>query len=129
MVTHNVCILTQMSKQQPAGSCCQDLADLLDPRFFKALCDPNRIGILVRLAHCARPCTVTGIAECCPVDISVVSRHLGILRDAGIVASERRGKEVFYTLRYPDLAASLHSIADAMEACCLAEGPTSRRKS
>jgi ArsR family transcriptional regulator len=33
--------------------------------------------------------------------MSTVSRHLAILREAGIVLDERRGNQVFYSLRVP----------------------------
>ncbi len=94
------------------------MTELMDPRFFKALCDPNRIALLVRLAACDEPCTVSQIAACCPTDLSVVSRHLAVLRDAGVLVSEKRGKEVLYTVRYSDLAGTLRAIADAIEGCC-----------
>lgn len=90
----------------------------MKPGLFKALCDPNRIAILARLARLGRPCTVTKVAECCPVNISVVSRHLGLLRDAGVLEAEKRGKEVYYTVRYTQLAATLRAVADAIETCC-----------
>jgi len=63
------------------------------------------------------------MAECCPVNVSVVSRHLALLRDAGILAAERRGKEVYYSVRYPQLVATLRAIANAIEACCPGEDP------
>ncbi len=116
------CIMTQTSKCKPAGmsrrKCCERVGGLLDPRFFRALCDPNRVAILARLAGSVEPCTVSGINECCPIDISVVSRHLGVLRDAGILRSEKRGKEVYYSVRYDHLVETLRGIADAMEGCC-----------
>lgn len=34
-------------------------------------------------------------------DISTISKHLSILKNAGIVADEKRGTQVFYTLRVP----------------------------
>jgi DNA-binding transcriptional ArsR family regulator len=52
------------------------------------------------------------------VDISVVSRHLSVLRDVGIMKSEKKGKEVYYTLRTKPLAIYLRSLADALESCC-----------
>ncbi|MCP3906207.1 MAG: winged helix-turn-helix transcriptional regulator [Planctomycetes bacterium] len=100
-------------------ACCETLSDLLAPRFFKALGDGNRIALLARLASLCRPCTVSEIACCCPVDLSVVSRHLALLRDAGIVRSERHGKEVHYTVRYDVLARTFREIADAIDACCV----------
>jgi ArsR family transcriptional regulator len=53
------------------------------------------------------------------VDISVISRHLAILRDAGVVKAEKRGKQVFYQLNGEELAAALRAMADAVEACCI----------
>jgi len=101
--------------------CRQNIGDLLSPRFFKALCDPNRIAILTRLSECCAPTTVSKVAECCPVDISVVSRHLSMLKDAGILDAEKRGKEVYYSVRYTKLAGVLREMADAIEACCPAD--------
>ena len=91
---------------------------MLEPRFFKALCDPNRIALLARLSKCRRPCSVGELTGCCGVDVSVVSRHLAMLRDAGILAAEKRGKEVYYTVRCQEMASTLRSIADCIEACC-----------
>ena len=90
----------------------------MEPRFFKALCDPNRIALLVRLSKCCGPCSVSELSACCPTDMSVVSRHLAILRDAGILDCQKRGKEVYYTVRYSEMVSTLRSIADAIEVCC-----------
>jgi DNA-binding transcriptional ArsR family regulator len=94
------------------------LDDLLEARFFKALGDPNRLAVLIRLAECCRPCTVGELAHCCPVDVSVVSRHLGLLRDAGIVRCERHGREVRCSVDHAVLASMFRRVADAIEACC-----------
>ena len=105
--------------ETPGGTqCCSGLDSLLEARFFKALCDPSRIALLIRLAGCCEPSTVSETAKCCPTDISVVSRHLAMLREAGIVEAKKRGKEVYYTVRYSELAATLRAMADAIEACC-----------
>ena len=58
------------------------------------------------------------MAECCPVDISVVSRHLAILREAGILAARKQGKEVLYSVRSTELVSTLRELADAIEGCC-----------
>ncbi len=97
---------------------CPCLDGLLDPKLFKALSDQNRISLLVGLAQCGAPCSVSQIAECCPVDFSVVSRHLAILRDAGILEAQKQGKEVYYSVRFQNLVGTLRTIADAIEACC-----------
>lgn len=101
--------------------CCQGVAELLSPRFFKALADPNRINILAAFAESGSPLNVSQIARFCPVNISVVSRHLAMMRDAGILAAQKQGKEVYYRLRGQKLAGILRSMADAIEACCPAD--------
>lgn len=121
--------MTQMNKQTD-NPCCGDqrpLEELMEARFFKALGDPGRLELLVRLARCGRPCSVGEIAKCCPIDMSVVSRHLAKLREAGILRCERQGKEVYYTVCAPDLVATLRAIADAMEACCPPESGKEER--
>lgn len=98
--------------------CCSELDKLLTPLFFKALCEPNRLKIVSLLSDCKSPLSVGQIAEKLPVDSSVVSRHLAILRDAGIVLAQKRGKEVNYFLDTDNLIGCLRAIADALEACC-----------
>ena len=99
----------------------EQLTGLFSPRFFKALCDSTRVGILVRLAAANRPCTVSEVARQSPVDLSVVSRHLGILRDAGILTSEKRGREVYYAVEVEWVVRNLRGIADAIERNCIPE--------
>ena len=97
--------------------CCQRLACCLEPGFFRALGDNNRLALLVQLAGCRKPCTVSELAVCCPVDLSVVSRHLATLRDAGLVVAAKRGKEVYYSVLHGAVADTLRSIADAIDDC------------
>ena len=114
-------MMTQTSKHSyPRGACrcCRQLHESLSQGFFKALCDENRLRLLVQLAGCRTPCTVSQIAECCPVDLSVVSRHLAVLRDAGLIEARKQGKEVYYTVRYGDVIDTLRNVADAIEGCC-----------
>lgn len=99
-------------------SCSDELARWLTPAFFKALGDPNRLALLLHLAQGGKEQTVTDVSCCCPIDLSVVSRHLGVLRDAGILAAEKRGREVYYSVRVEELTALLRNLADALEACC-----------
>ena len=91
---------------------------LLSPQMFKAIGDPNRIAILRHLSERCTPLTVGQIAENLPVDISVVSRHLAILRDVEILIARKEGKEVRYSVNSRNLIATLRAIADAFEACC-----------
>ncbi len=98
--------------------CCPELTQWLPAEVFKALSDPNRIAILARLAELAKEQTVTEVAACCPVNISVVSRHLRTLKDAGVLEAVKRGKEVFYRVRIQELVQWLRTLADALESCC-----------
>jgi DNA-binding transcriptional ArsR family regulator len=102
--------------------CCVNLEDLLSPQLFKALSDPRRLQLFVRLAGEGCACTVGQLADGSGVDLSVVSRHLAVLRDAGVITCEKRGKEVWCTVRSGEVAGILRDLADALDACCLA-GP------
>ena len=107
-----------MNKRNDADTCCQPLGDLLEPRLFKALCEPSRLTILGALTEAEKPLSVGEIAEQLPIDISVVSRHLAILKEAGVVDAEKRGKAVYYAMRYERLADTFRAIAGAIESCC-----------
>jgi ArsR family transcriptional regulator, arsenate/arsenite/antimonite-responsive transcriptional repressor len=63
---------------------------------FKALADPTRRAILKLLR--AGPRTSGEIAEQFDSAWPTVSRHLGVLRAAGLITSERRGQQVRYEL-------------------------------
>ena len=90
----------------------------LDAGFFKALSDPTRVKLLACLAKCGRACLVREVAECCDVDLSVVSRHLATLERAGIVESSKNGRDVSYRVKFEEVVGLFRSIADAMEQCC-----------
>jgi ArsR family transcriptional regulator len=119
--------VTQLSKRRPATPRAasrrpEEIDRRLDPALFKALGDPTRSMLLSCLAKCGRPCAVGEIAECCSVDLSVVSRHLALLARAGILDSERDGRIVRYSVRHAELAATLRALADAIESCCSPDG-------
>ena len=63
---------------------------------FKALADPVRRRILDRLAGETLP--VREIAARFPVSRPAISKHLRVLRQAGLVREERLGRERVYTL-------------------------------
>jgi ArsR family transcriptional regulator, arsenate/arsenite/antimonite-responsive transcriptional repressor len=88
----------------------------LNPDFFKALGDPVRLALVAYLAHLGKPSTVTEVSGCCGVDFSGVSRHLKILREAGIVTAEKRGRKTYYALDADKITSSLHGLSDILEA-------------
>ena len=89
----------------------------LRPAVFKALADEKRLEVLVRLACGTDPQTVSEITNCCGIHISGVSRHLAILREAGLVAAEKCGREMRYQLDASEFTTMLRDLADAMDAC------------
>jgi DNA-binding transcriptional ArsR family regulator len=77
---------------------------------FDALGDPNRRALLDALAE--RPsATPTQLAADLPVTRQAVSKHLATLEAAGLVASERRGRETHYRLTPQPLTEAIGWIA------------------
>ena len=63
---------------------------------FKALADPSRRDILQLLRD--GPRTSGEIAAHFPTAWATISRHLAVLRDAGLILSERNGQQIIYEL-------------------------------
>jgi DNA-binding transcriptional ArsR family regulator len=68
-------------------------------RILRAMAHPSRLLILEELAR-ERRC-VAELTEMVGADVSTVSKHLAVLREAGIVEGARSGAQVYYTLRVP----------------------------
>lgn len=66
-----------------------------DVLLLQAAADPTRLAILRQLSDCAEVCACDFTA-CCDVSQPTVSHHLKVLREAGIVGSERRGLWAYY---------------------------------
>ena len=68
-------------------------------RIIKAMSHPTRLFMVDELSRGER--CVCELTEMVGDDVSTISKHLSILRSAGIVADEKRGTQVFYSLRVP----------------------------
>lgn len=68
-------------------------------RIMKALAHPTRLFIVDELSRGER--CVCELTDMIGVEMPTVSRHLSVLRNAGIVDDEKRGAQVFYRLRVP----------------------------
>jgi ArsR family transcriptional regulator, arsenate/arsenite/antimonite-responsive transcriptional repressor len=77
----------------PIGS---DAAEALAAR-FKALADPTRVAIVNRLAGAGEVCVCELVDEF-ELSQPTISHHLKLLREAGLVDSERRGTWAYYRL-------------------------------
>jgi ArsR family transcriptional regulator, repressor of sdpIR and other operons len=78
---------------------------------FKALSDPTRRRILELLRR--GPLSAGELAEHFRVSKPTMSAHFAVLREAGLVASEKRGKSVVYELRLSVLEDALLLFAKA----------------
>ncbi|MEX1118987.1 MAG: metalloregulator ArsR/SmtB family transcription factor [Terrimicrobiaceae bacterium] len=67
---------------------------------FRALAHPARVRIVRELSAGEEKC-VCDLVEACGLGWSTVSRHLSVLREAGVLADEKRGLQVFYRLVLP----------------------------
>lgn len=76
------------------------------------LADPNRIMILYELAD--RPKNVTELCNALSLPQSLVSRHLKVLRDRGMVTTERHSTVIIYSLADMRLIRALDLLRDAM---------------
>lgn len=66
---------------------------------LKALAHPTRMWIVDQLAF-GEKC-VCEFVDAIEADTSTVSKHLSVLKQAGIINDEKRGKWVYYTLKVP----------------------------
>lgn len=66
---------------------------------IKAMAHPTRLFIVDELSRSER--CVQNLTKMIGADISTVSKHLAILKNAGIVKCEKRGLQVFYVLKCP----------------------------
>ena len=86
-------------------------ARLVDPdvRLLAALADPVRLEIVRELAGSSEVCACD-LTSCCDVRQPTVSHHLRVLREAGVVVSDRRGSNIYYRVA-PNLIERLGTIA------------------
>ena len=80
---------------------------------FKALGHPARLAMVVALGDMER--CVCELQALVGSDMSTVSKHLTVLRHAGLVEAEKRGKQVFYSLRLKCTLGFLRCVDDALK--------------
>ncbi|HEX2193989.1 MAG TPA: metalloregulator ArsR/SmtB family transcription factor [Candidatus Limnocylindria bacterium] len=74
-----------------------------DVHLLQALADPVRLAIVRQLASSPDSVCACDFTECCSVSQPTVSHHLKVLREAGVVSTQRRGTFIYYDLA-PDFA-------------------------
>jgi DNA-binding transcriptional ArsR family regulator len=96
---YNIFMPANISQEAPAT-----LAEI-----FRLLGQPVRIQILLTLAK--EEACVCHIEACLGVRQAVISQHLMILRDAGLVEANRNGRNIFYRVVNPDLFDAVFQVA------------------
>jgi len=77
-------------------------------KVLKALAHPARLWMVEQLED-GELC-VCKLVEGLGLDFSTVSKHLLVLKNAGVVLDDKRGKQVFYSLRCPCVLSFMHCI-------------------
>ena len=78
---------------------------------LKAIAHPVRITIVGCLED-GKKRTVTEIHKQLGIEQATASHHLGILKDKGVLASKREGKNTWYYLKHEDLTTILHCVSN-----------------
>jgi ArsR family transcriptional regulator len=86
----------------------------LDPdiKLLAALADPTRLSIVRQLAACDGVCACD-FTELRTVSQPTISHHLRVLREAGVVTTDRRGSSIWYRLS-PDAIGQLAELARSL---------------
>jgi DNA-binding transcriptional ArsR family regulator len=110
----------------PRARAAARIVEILDSPFLRVLTEPARLEVLrVLLVHGAGD--IGEIAQHLPQDRSVVSRHLRVLEDAGIVSSRRDGRRTIFALEGAGLVGNLERILGEARAlaplCCPPSAP------
>jgi ArsR family transcriptional regulator len=81
---------------------------------IKAMAHPTRLFIVDELARGER--CVCELRDMVGADISTVSKHLSVLKQAGIVEDEKRGLQVWYRLKVPCILKFFGCVEDVLKA-------------
>jgi DNA-binding transcriptional ArsR family regulator len=81
-------------------------------KVLKAMAHPSRLFILEELEQGER--CVCDLTEMIGADVSTVSMHLSVLKQAGIVIDDKRGNQVFYQLRVPCILNFFHCVESVL---------------
>jgi len=82
-------------------------------KVLKALAHPARLWMVEQLEgreHC-----VCELVDGLELDFSTVSQHLLVLKNAGVVADDKRGKQVFYSLKVPCVLNFMHCVESVIK--------------
>jgi len=93
-----------------------DLIKNFDAKFLKTLSEPVRLEILKFLMQNGRA-DIGTIAEHMPQDRSVISRHLNLMHEAGILNCEKETRHVFYEINGNAFIEKIENITGLIRQC------------
>lgn len=93
-----------------------DLVKALDSKIFKALTDPTRTQILKFLMLEGRA-DISTIANHFPQDRSVISRHLYMMSEVGLLAVKKETRHRFYSINGEMVLREFETIVKNLRAC------------
>ncbi len=98
------------------------LVDAMDSKFFKSLSEPARVQILKYLLLHGRT-DIGTIAQDLPQDRSVISRHLNLMLEVGILTCEKESRHMYYSLNATEFLNRFTSITQLVSDCVEECGP------
>ena len=82
-------------------------------RIIKAMAHPSRLFIVEELQKEER--CVNELTEMIGADASTVSKHLSVLKNAGLVTDEKRGTSIYYSLQTPCILNFIGCVEEVLE--------------
>ncbi|MDQ5985134.1 MAG: hypothetical protein CSYNP_00838 [Syntrophus sp. SKADARSKE-3] len=83
-------------------------------KIIKAMAHPSRLFIIEELNKGKR--CVGELTDMIGADFSTVSKHLSVLKNAGLLLDEKRGNSIYYTLRCPCIMDFMTCVEDVLSA-------------
>ena len=84
-----------------------------DVELLQAIADPVRLSILRQLAASPGSVCACDFTDCCAVSQPTISHHLKVLREAGVLTTERHGTYIYYGIA-PDFARRWSGIGSSL---------------
>ncbi len=106
----------QIISDPQRNTAAEDLIKAFDFKFFKTMSEPVRMQILKFLLLNGRSDIAT-IAANMPQDRSVISRHLNLMSEAGILRSKKETRHVFYEIDGIVFLNKLETMANQIRKC------------
>lgn len=114
MCTYHVDMKITMAQQ--TNTSVDEMVKALDAKLFKVLMEPVRVELLKHLMVYGRS-DISTIAEYLPQDRSVISRHLRLMAEAGLLKAEKETRHVYYSINGRAFLQLFEDIVDKIKHC------------